>query len=383
VIVVAGWRLWRTPAVAPPFVDLAGADPEVAALVELARKDVLADPRSAAAWGHLGMVLRAHGFADDSSFCFAQAERLDPREPRWPYYRGLTLSLTNPEESIRCLRRALERLQDGPLAPRFRLAEVLLQQGELDETDQLLQQALERDPDSVRGRLLKARLLQAREDWKGALAALDGCLDDVHSRRQANQLAAEGWQRLGDSDRAEKFLAQASRLPPDVAWSDPLVDEVNRLMVGVRARVGLALQLEQQGQADEAIGLLRQLLDDHPRAVTAVLTLGQILRRQGHLDAAEQAQTRAVEIDRSNVEGWVNLGVVRMLRGKPREASVAFRQAIRLKPDHTLAHYNLGLCLQQTGDRDGARREFEAALRCQPDHALSRKALAELEREAK
>src|SRR5262245_6998529 len=82
---VVGWLGWRGTAAAPPEVDLAGAEPAVARAVEAARAEVLRAPRSAAAWGRLGMVLRAHDYGAEANECFAQAERLDAADPHWPY----------------------------------------------------------------------------------------------------------------------------------------------------------------------------------------------------------------------------------------------------------------------------------------------------------
>src|SRR5438034_5577484 len=54
--------LWRRdpPETAPPAIDLSGADPVVAQAIEQARTEVLQQPRSAVAWGRLGMVLAGH-----------------------------------------------------------------------------------------------------------------------------------------------------------------------------------------------------------------------------------------------------------------------------------------------------------------------------------
>src|SRR5213079_2958398 len=118
----------------------------------------------------LGMVLRAHDFDAEANRCFEEAERLDPREPRWPYLRGQTLVLTDPEAGILCLRRAVQCCGDSPTAPRLRLAEALLEQGRLDEAQSHLEQAARRDP---RARLAWGRLALLREDWRGALAHLE------------------------------------------------------------------------------------------------------------------------------------------------------------------------------------------------------------------
>jgi cytochrome c-type biogenesis protein CcmH/NrfG len=374
----AGWWLRREAPPAPPEVDVTGADEEVARLLESLRQEVKADPRSARRWGLLGMALRAHDFGSEANVCFAQAERLDPREPRWPYYRGLTLVLTDPEEGAACLRRAVAQLDDQTQAPRFRLAEVLIEQGKLDEAGRLLAQALAHEPGHLRGRLLQARLALAAGDAKGCLDALEGCWGEPHVRHQAHLLGAEAWQRRGDAARGDELLAKVRQMPPDVPWRDPLVEEVERLVVGVRARLALAAGLSREGRTDEAIDLLEQVVEDRPGEATAWLLLGQLHAQRGRAARAEQALARAVAQNPASVDGWFGLGMVRQ-GDRPREAAAAFREAARLKPDHTLAHYHLGVCLKRLGDRDGAARHFREALRCQPDHEGARRALADLE----
>jgi cytochrome c-type biogenesis protein CcmH/NrfG len=379
-VVTAGaggwWWYGRTGAAAPPAVDLEGVDPEVAEAITAARRELLASPRSAARWGHLGMVLRAHAFGDEANACFREAERLDPAEGRWPYYRGLTLVLTEPAEGLACLRRAVERLEDGSPAPRFRLVEVLLEQGLLDEAQGHLDKALARQPDHPRGRLLLARLAFARQDWNGALAAAEACREDARTRKQAHLLAAEACRRLGQPARAAQLAERGRQLPEDVPWPDPLVAEVDRLQVGLRVRLARADELGRQGRGEEAVQLLNEVLRDLPIEADAWLLLGQVLRRQEQLGRAEQALERAVAFE-GTVEGWFQLGVVRVLQGKKREGAEAFRKVVRLKPDHVKAHHNLAVSLKEIGDLEGARKAWREVLRCQPDNAAARQALEE------
>src|SRR5262249_53628815 len=111
----------RTPVPEPPLPDLTGADPAVVRIVEEAGAAVRQAPRSAAAWGHLGRVLLVHAFQAEAQTCFAAAERLDPREPRWPYYQGLTFVRGDPEAAIPKLRRALALGGEAAGATRLRL----------------------------------------------------------------------------------------------------------------------------------------------------------------------------------------------------------------------------------------------------------------------
>src|SRR5437899_2943389 len=82
----SGLWLWRrVPVSHPPILNLTGAEPVVAEAIEAARTSVAANPRSASAWGRLGMVLHAHDYLAEAARCYAQAEKLDSHDPRWPY----------------------------------------------------------------------------------------------------------------------------------------------------------------------------------------------------------------------------------------------------------------------------------------------------------
>src|SRR5262245_14610995 len=84
----------------PPAVDLADADPEVARAVETARAAVVAAPRSGLVWGKLGMVMAVHSFDMEARVCFAEAERLDPADARWPYLHGMILRADAPVKAV-------------------------------------------------------------------------------------------------------------------------------------------------------------------------------------------------------------------------------------------------------------------------------------------
>ncbi|HLJ94925.1 MAG TPA: hypothetical protein VKU02_17250, partial [Gemmataceae bacterium] len=82
---ISSWWLRAPQALAPPQMDLSNVDRAVRRAVESARTAILDRPDSAEAWGKLGMILMAHGLpVTASTACLTQAERLDPRQPRWP-----------------------------------------------------------------------------------------------------------------------------------------------------------------------------------------------------------------------------------------------------------------------------------------------------------
>src|SRR4051794_14728123 len=113
---------YRSAPPPPPEANQEGLEPAVVESIQAARQRVLDEPRSAKAWGVLGQVFLANEIEEESRTCFAQAERFDPDNPRWPYYQaGTLLNQGDLEGALPFLRRAVERCNDpdNP-APRLR-----------------------------------------------------------------------------------------------------------------------------------------------------------------------------------------------------------------------------------------------------------------------
>jgi tetratricopeptide (TPR) repeat protein len=377
-LLAGGAWLWLRPQPPqPPLPELSGADPEVAEFIHETRRGVLERPGSADSWGRLGSVFRAHDYDAACVACFAEAERLDPRDPRWPYLKGLSLFLTDPDAGIRSMERAVELCRDEPLAPRLRLAEALLERDRLDEAREHLERALRAEPASSRARLGMGRLALLQEDWRIAAEYLTACVEDQHARKLAYTLRAEAWARSGETDRARADQTKSAELQDDLRWPDPYVDEVADLRRGLSSRLSRADELAKDNQTEEAIQLLEQTAEKYPRSLQTWWRLGDLWRLMNRLDLAEKALLKAVRVDPDAAEGWFRLGCVQA-SGRPREAAESFRRAIRLRPDHALAHFNLAHRLRELGDREGAAAEFRETLRCRPDYTPALSGLEEL-----
>lgn len=366
----------RPPAPVPPEIDLSKVDAEVAAAVRAALDAVAESPRDAAAWGKLGMVLRAHDFDRDCVAAFRTAAALDPGDYRWPYLDGLTRVLHDPDAGLERLLRAAELAPADRPNPRLRAAEALLERGDLDRAAELAEAVLKKGP-NPRALLVLGRVAAARGDWAGVLERTDALANESECRRAVELLRGEALAARGERARADDAYARAAELP-ESGWTDPLIDEVLALGTGANARVDRARGLIRQGRGGEAVPLLREAAARAPDDPTAVVLLGQILLRSNQPEAARATLGPFVARNPDSVEGWFNLGLVRAVLQEHAPAAEAFARVTALKPDHTLGHFNLGVCKKKLGDRPGARAAFEAALRCNPGHKPARDALAEL-----
>lgn len=386
----AGIAVWfARPATSPPIppaVPQHKGEPEVAAFIERSRERVLKDPRSGPAWGALGQVFIANEMEDESFTCFAEAERLDPNEPRWPYYQaGILVNRGQPEATLPYLRHAVERCATADPdndAPQLLLGEMLLILGRLDEAEEEFRQVLARKPEEARAHFDQARVASSRGDWQTCRSHLLRCANSPFARKKASIQLALVCLRLGDEAGAEKYRQQVERLPSDSDWQDPFVTEYLQWSVEKRSRYRLVDSLEAAGRLPETAAVLRRMVEEHPDDYLPRLTLGKILGQMGENARAETVLREALRLAPDKVQGRHYLSLV--LYAKAEEAARAgesdrahalygqaaenARQALALKPDYGLAWMALGQSLKRLGQRANALDALRRAVRCNPEY---------------
>jgi tetratricopeptide (TPR) repeat protein len=372
----AWWWHWKD-SVHLPTVDLTNADPEVAEAIKSATDDVRRAPRSATAWGKLGKVLAAHRYFDAADDCFVEAERLQPHEPRWPLFRGLTLIFRDPDAAIAEFQHSLKLRPDEP-AVRLRLADALAAQGRLDGAEAEYRWLLQDDTLAPRAQLGLGRLAYQRGDLAAARRYLGQCATHPLSRKEAHALLAEVEQRSNDPSAASRERGIASDLPDDQDWFDPFVDEINREKKGRAFRLNYAGQQLDVRSPEEAEPLFEGLIRDYPDWDQAWLAYGRLLlKSQAYLPASD-ALSKAVSLAPDSVDGHFYLGSALFQRGEWRQAATQFREVTRVKPDHALAYNNLGHCLLRLNDHPAAMEAFRAAVRAKPTMAVAHTNLGKL-----
>jgi tetratricopeptide (TPR) repeat protein len=354
--------------------------------VQVARQAVLDSPRSGAAWGNLAGTFLANELDDEALTCAAVAERLDPLNPRWPYYQGgVHLNRGDREGAVKHFRRAADcaaSVKEGNDAPLLLLAETLLALGRLDEAEAELQRARGRRPDDVRVHFDLGLLAVAREDGNTARDFFRQCLDSPFTREKARRQLAAVSLDLGDLAAARQFRVEADLLPKDTEWDDPLVREYLGKSAKKRTHYRLAEQLEAQGQFLEAAELIRPLTEEDPNDDLAWLTLGKLLAQSSRPWLAEAALRRAVHLAPDKIQAHQYLGAHLLNDGEAalrqgakepaqkrfEEAAKCARQALARKPDYGAAHLTLGLALQRLGQNEEALAALRRAAFCNPEH---------------
>ncbi len=376
---LVGAAVWWTmrPAPAPPAVSLEGLDTGVAQSIAQAQALLQKSPRSGDAWGRLGMVLAAHAFRPQAVYCFAEAQRLQPREPRWPYFRGVMLESDGAEaDAIPALRRAVEFCPAEPDAVRLRLADLLVKQGDLDGAEQNYLELLARDAGQAAAHLGLARIAVTRGDSDEGARELAHCLVNPSVRRAAYLLLAEVQQRLGDPMAAQAATRQAAALPPDAPWPDPFMAELAAMKADTQTLIRQAQSLQNSGRNADAQTAMEEAEGNHP--ATPQLLEGRRRLAAGDVQGAEQSLRQAVSAEPTLAQTHFWLGMALLAKHDAAGATASFRQAVALQPLHAAAYQGLSQALEMQGDRQGAVDALRLAVRYQPQRAEMQRQLGEL-----
>ena len=210
-----------------PLPEMTDMEPQVKESLEERRSAVQENPMSAEAWGRFGMVAHAHELWAEAEIAYRQAEKLDKRDKRWPYFLGDVLSVigTDLEGAENAFRRAIELYPDYAPA-HMRLGNVLVANNLPTEAALEFERALELEPafDQAKVPLAQIRLSQ------GDLAAAESLLGEVleHSPRHGQALStlAQVLMRQGRREDA-RTIADRARDPANYnLFTDPLMSQV-------------------------------------------------------------------------------------------------------------------------------------------------------------
>ena len=128
----------------------------------------------------------------------------------------------------------------------------------------------------------------------------------------------------------------------------------------------LALQLLKARKFQEAIQVMRAMLEIEPGQPEVMLNLGMAYSDLGQLEQALAVLLRYTEMKPDNVDGWVALGVGFYRSGMKERAAQAFQQALKLDPKNAYAHRDFGVFLADAGQFQEAEEHFRTALKLAP-----------------
>ncbi len=319
-----------TPDAAKMPADVAKDVTAARAEFESAKVDLVGDDL-AQAYARMGAVYARIGFNEGASIAFYDAAQLSPKDSRWPYLRGVIARAQKLDAEARADYEAALALDSDYLPIRYRLAETLVDLGDVEGAHKLLQAAVATHKDQATLFAMLGRIELHQKRYADAIANLNTALK---IEPQANSLykdLAEAYTGQGNTQQAKDALANAGSNATSIA--DPLV-------------TGMYLSGPQLGGTP--LERARQLL-----------ARNQLLPARA--EVADALRSSADDVDALALAARIDA-----LLGKHVAAQEEAAHAVKLKPDSAAANLSQGMVYEFAGDEANAFTFYQRAARADP-----------------
>jgi tetratricopeptide (TPR) repeat protein len=125
---------------------------------------------------------------------------------------------------------------------------------------------------------------------------------------------------------------------------------VGKTDADANAALARAKLLEGQGLDSVALAEFEKAISINPKMTTAYLGIGQIHKKRGNLDKAEQAYHSATQLEPTNFDAQYNHGLVLQLLNRVAEAVRSYLRALAIKPEDFDSNLNIATAYLQLGE---------------------------------
>jgi len=260
------------------------------------------------------------------------------------------LMADNHATTIRNMKEVL-RYQPENAGAYYLLYEAYVQTFEFENAAEALRASIRHGNRTLSTQHRLAMLLRQTGDIEESLARHRQLLNEHPDNAMLRSSYAE---TLAEADRAETAIDEARILARMHA---------DRSMVRKRA----VEIFWRAGAQDEAFDLARENTEDFPQDPIMFGQLADLHLRTGKLEAARSALEQMQSVIRrkrgwANVVVYANLGYVKAKTGQPSEGLKMIRRSLELSVENPYAHRNLGVALLALDRRDEACDAFWAAI---------------------
>jgi len=375
------------------FVETGEADKAI----EVWRKAVERTPEDLALRAKLADLLYGQGHEAEALEVVQESVELFDTPQAWRMLSSYHRKTGNPAEARKALEEAMERTRQVSPALRFALADLLIEEGNVERAKELA--ATLQEP-SYR-QLLNGAILLKQGDAEAALAEFEKGLRLWPNNAGARFMAGLAALELGKRERAISEFREAVRVDETETDAALYLAEIHfslgqykaalqfadrqikkRPYVEPTAHVIAARSAMALGEVDQAEGYLQNLKAKDPKTPTPYIEFAAIKRRQEGPEAA----IAVIQNSGLDVEDPANIDALRPLVsdyvsvGKTDEALTLIRSALRAHPDSLELIDLEARVLARANQYDEAKQAAERALAANPEYAPSLEILGSLAR---
>lgn len=351
-----------------PEIDTAGMEPPVRELIETRRSELRAAP-SAKTWGALGDALLAHGLDSDAAACYARAVELSDEPFDWLYLQALATgdTVAGIDAAVELLQRALELQPDHALAE-LRLALLLQRSARHEEAAEWFELAARHDPALRRALRGLGQTWLALERYAAAIDTLERALAGEPEDAAGWSALAQAYAASGQDARARNAARRAKRAAERSGFHDRIwLRHVLQNGVSASRRFERAQHALATGDTAAARKNVEAVLDSRPDDADAHYLLGSIEAASGNEQEARERLERALELNPDHVRALLDWAALAQRSGRLDEARQRIERARTLTPKDPAIVLALAENRQRANDFDGALAAYERLVELLPE----------------
>jgi tetratricopeptide (TPR) repeat protein len=292
-------------------------------------------------YARMGATYARAGYNEGAAIAFYDASQLSPRDSRWIYLRGVIARAQKLDADARADYEAALALDQVYLPIRYRLAETLVDMGDLDGAHKLLQAALPEHKDQATLLAMLGRIELRQKHYAEAIADLDAALKLEPQANALRKDLASAYSAQGNAQAAKDALAGAGNNEPSIA--DPLVTG----MYGSTPQPGAtplqqAQQLFAQGQFAAARAKAGDALTAQADDVDALTLAARIDAFTGKRTVAQDEAARAIKLKPDDATANLAQAMVYEFAGDDANAFTYYQRAAHADPKLTDAQLRMG-----------------------------------------
>jgi tetratricopeptide (TPR) repeat protein len=332
-----------------------------------------AHPDDVDAVGALARTLHAWDQWSAAHESYLRAQALAPRAFEWLYLDGVALQrLARHADAAARFDEALRRTPDY-LPARVKLAEALVDAGDLDRAEQLFAE-LRREPAAEPAvEFGLGRVAAARGRHDAAAAHFERAVALFPEFGAAYYTLALSYRALARRDAAARALERNAQYGPRwPALDDPVLAAVAALRDDAETAFRRGLALAGADDVEGAIAAHEAALARDPSIAQAHANLISLYGRVRNWAKAEEHYRAVVALGFNIGDAHYDYGVLLGLQEQWDRAADAYRQAIAVNPRHAQAHNNLGQILERRHELEAAAAEYRVGAESQPTFRIAR-----------
>ena len=355
-----------------PNPNLDALEPEVAVQLQRARALWKAQgdaPRERQVQVLLSLARLYHAYElwESALACYQRLVRLSPNAFEAHYLLAHASQLAGHNEQAEQAYRSALALRPDDLASALHLADVLVLMNRRDESIELVDGVLSKQPDLSAARLMRGELALAERDYPAAIALLERVIQEVPRANRGHYLLAQALRAEGKMNQARQHLAQSGSI--GVRIPDPLIEEINQLIIGERVAIMEGKLAYEAGDFRHAAERFQAALLVAPASNTAEVNLSASLVKLGEVDRAIAHLNRVLKRAPDNLTAHFNLAELQLSRGDAGRARAHYSAVLEQRPDDVQALLGMARSAAALGDAEATLNSYRQVVQRVPEQA--------------